>query len=285
MTNFIEYFVDGTNGSDSYTGRSWGQAKATINAGLALCSGRALNRVWVAPGGYNENVLTPLNSTCSHIQLLAWNPTPFKSFGATYIYGSAGHSLTIRSRGFLIDGFEIGAVATYGSIVIGGATAGNNGGGSIIQNCYISGWGVGEFGIDFQSSISSNAACSILNNFFDGFNNVGNTACCIKCSNSGIDQPRYIKVIDNLFADSDNYIAMNPRGMKESEIRGNTFLRTGANYDATLKLDNRGGNGSMITQNALGDTYDNAGGYYPGSNEDWYGNYSQDGITTANPAA
>jgi hypothetical protein len=287
MVNFIDYYVDGTNGSDTYNGRSWGRAKATINAALALCSGRALNRVWVAPGGYNEDVVTPLNATAPFGQLIAWNPTPFKSFGGTYIYASTsgGNSLTIRARGWLVDGFEIGVSGAGKSIVIGGATAGNNGGGAIIQNCIISGWGTGIAGIDFQSSIASNAHVSILNNFFDGFNNAGNTAVCIQCSNSGIDQPRYVKVLDNLFADSDNYIAMNPRGMKESEIKRNTFLRTGANYDAVLKLDNRGGNGCMISQNALGDTYDNAGGYYPGSNEDWYGNYSQDGITTANPAA
>jgi hypothetical protein len=290
MVNFIDYFVDGTNGSDTYNGRSWGRAKATINAALALCSGRALNRVWVAPGGYNEDVLIPLNATAPFGQLLAWNPTPNKSFGGTYIYGSTsgGNSIEVRARGWLIDGFEIGVTGAGKCVVVGGATAGNNGGGLTIQNCIISGWGTGVAGIDFQSNIASNAHVSILGNFFDGFNNGGNTAACMICSASGIDQPRYAWVEANVFADSDNLISMNPRGFKESWILRNTFHAIGANYTPTLKLDNRGGNATIIGGNYLGGTYSEAGGYYgnAGGNDEWGGNYNSlaGGVTAADPA-
>lgn len=79
---------------------------------------------------------------------------------------------------------------------------------------------------------------------------------------------------------------MNPRGFKMSVIRNNSFLEVGANLTAAEQLDNRGGSACAIGPgNFLSDTYDTAGGYRAGSDEDWYGNFSEDGVTTANPAA
>jgi hypothetical protein len=93
--------------------------------------------------------------------------------------------------------------------------------------------------------------------------------------------------------DNSNHIAMNPRGFKESWIHDCAFMQAGANYTATLQLDNRGGNGTIIGPNNFlsGDYDEGTGGYYAGSNETWRGNHSQDsdsgttGTGQVNPAA
>lgn len=292
------YFVDANSGlSISGDGLSWERAFLTIQEAMDAITARGALRgrsiVQVAPGGYNEDVVTPLNSIAPFGQLIAVNPTPDKSFGATYIFAStAGEAgLTIRARGWLVEGFEIGAIANAECIHLqgpsaGGTPANTNPGGTIIKNCIISGWGAtGSIGID----VTGNGAphTTIRDCFFDGF-----LADAIKCSESGGDQPRYW-IIDNcMFVDNANHIKMNPRGFKESWIKNCGFMQVGANRTATIQLDNRGGNGAIIgPNNFLSGDYDSAnGGYYAGSNETWRGNHSQDsdsgttGTGQVNPA-
>lgn len=50
-------------------------------------------------------------------------------------------------------------------------------------------------------------------------------------------------------------------------------------------IDLRGGGGNnQVTQNALGGTYSNAGGYNGEAGDNWYGNYGSGGLTSADPA-
>jgi hypothetical protein len=283
------YFVDGSM-SASGDGLSWERAYKTIMEAMDAITARGVLRgrsiVQVAPGGYNEDVVTPLNSIAPFIQLIAVNPTPQKSFGATYIYAStAGEpAITVRGRGCLIDGFEIGAIANAECIVLDGSNTNCNAAGTIIQHCIISGWGAaGSIGIDVIGNGAPHT--SLLSCFFDGF-----LADAIRCTESGTDQPRYWILDDVMFVDNANHINMNPRGFKESWIRNSAFMQVGANRNATIQLDNRGGNGSIIgPNNFLSGDYDQGnGGYYAGANETWRGNHSQDsenGSAQANPAA
>ena len=277
-----DYFVDATTGSDSDDGLSWANAKATIGAAMTLAAAlgtRGRARIFVAPAGYAENVVTPLNAECPFGQLIAWNPTGYRSFGAAYIYGVAGVSLTVRARGWLIQGFEIGAVANQGCVWLDGSTTDSSAQGTVLRDCIVSGWGAAAtWGIRFTGNGAPHSF--ILNNHISGC--VGNA---VECTDSGTDQPRFIEIAGNTFVDNGAHLNMNPRGFKESWIHHNCFLQVGANRTASVQIDNRGGSACMIGPgNALSDTYDNAGGYYAGSDEDWYGNACQDGFSAANPA-
>ncbi|KKK74976.1 hypothetical protein LCGC14_2878370 [marine sediment metagenome] len=272
------YYVDSINGSATATGLSWATAFSTIS--LAMTAAAALGAsavrrggvsIYVAPGGYTEDIVTPLNAVCPFGELVAVNPTPGRSFGAAWLSPSTADTpiLTVQARGWRISGFEFDP-NSGGAVVIGGATAGNNGAGTLIENCLFNGGGVALFGIDFQSDIAGNPLCTIRHNTFYDFN-PGTTAACIKCSASGIDQPTLAIVEDNLFEGSDNYIDMNPRGFKSSIIRGNTFLAATADE----KFDNTGGSNCQVYGNAMGGAYTLVGGYVAGSGDDWSGNMAE----------
>lgn len=277
-----DYYVDASV-SATGDGTSWQEAYLTISEAMTAAAAlgtRGRARVFVAPGGYNEDVVTPLNTECPFGQLVAVNATPGRSYGGAYIYASTASTptLIVRARGWLIQGFEIGAVANAGAIWLDGSTANSNAGGTELRNNIISGWGAAStYGID----VTGNGAphTQVYDNHFNGC-----VEAAIKCSESGTDQPRFWEIAGNHFVDNGQHIGMNPRGFKESWIHHNVFLEVGANRTATEQLDNRGGSACAIGPgNFLSDTYDTAGGYRPGSDEDWYGNASEDGYTTANP--
>jgi len=281
-----EYFVDGTNGNARNDGLSWERAKATIQSGLDLCTGRGRHRVLVAPGYYTEDLTTPLNAIAPFGQLIAYNPTPGNTFGAVGIAGTTTACLTVQARGWYIKGFEFDAAADQECVIIGGATAGNSGQGTMFEDCLFVGQNQGLAGIDAQSSISGNPLVTIRSCGFYGFTSGATAGKCITCSNSGIDQPRFWLIEDCWFADSDNLIDMNPRGFKESIIRYNTFYTNGANQNPDEIIDNTGGNDTQIYGNAFPGTYDAASGYVAGTNDEWGGNYNSiaGGLTAADPA-
>lgn len=118
-----------------------------------------------------------------------------------------------------------------------------------------------------------------------GFTSGSTAGRCITCTNSSQDQPRFLIVRRCWFADSDNYIDFEGKGAKESVFEHNSFPANGANQNADEKLNLAAGNDNMVTQNKLGGTYDNSGGYVAGTNDDWGGNYNvlTGGVTAALP--
>lgn len=287
------YYVDGTNGDDNYSGRTWGAAFATIQAAMDAITARGYLRgsseVHVAPGGYTENVVTPLNSIAPFGKLIAVNPT-VRSFGAAWIFADTVTlpALTIRARGWLVDGFEIAGAGSGGAILLDGLTANCNPAGAAIVNCLIGGWNVGEFGINV---IGNGAPLTTIRNcHFGGINGPA-----MQCTESGTDQPTYWEIDHCTFANNSAHISMNPRGFRSSWIHDCSFIEYGADFVATEQLDNRGGTYCNIGPgNFFSDTYDHAGGYRAGTNEFWRGNLTEDtvetvtggeGTASANPAA
>ena len=214
----VAYFVDGSRSSTG-NGLSWERAFLTITEAMDAITARGALRgrsvVYVAPGGYNEDVVTPLNSIAPFGQLIAVNPTN-RSFGGAYIYAAtAGQpALTVRARGWLIKGFEFGALANAECIVLDGFNTNCNAGGTHIEDCIIGGWAAaGSIGIDV---IGNGAPLTVIRNCH--FNGIRDAA--IKCTTSGTDQPRFWEIDRCTFVDNNNHIAMNPRGFKESWIHG-----------------------------------------------------------------
>ncbi len=283
------FFVDGTNGAAGNDGLSWERAFSTITLGMsavATLAARGRGIVLVAPGGYTEDVQTPLNTASPFGALIAVNPTGRQSFGATWITASTAGApcILVRARGWLIQGFELDALADANCIDLDGATASSNAAGTEIADCLLVGQNQGLYGID----VTGNGAphTKIHDNGFYGFTSGSTAGACIASTSSGTDQARFWQVEDNWFGDSDNLIDMNPRGFKESVIRRNTFFANGANQNPDEKIDNTGGNDTIIYQNSFGGTYSNVGGYVAGTNDEWGGNFNSlaGGLTAADPA-
>ena len=291
------YYVDSVNGAATNSGLSWAQAFSTIT--LAMTAATALGattarrggvNVYVAPGGYTEDVITPLNTEVPFGKLIAINPTPRQSFGAVYLASSTATAacITVRARGWLIEGFELDVGAAGMGVWLDGSTASSSAQGTEIRNCLFVGQNQGLYGID----VTGNGAplTKIVECGFYGFSSGLTAAKCITCTSSGTDQPRFWIIEDCWFGDSDNLIDMNPRGFKESEIRNCNFYTNGANQNPDEIIDNTGGNDTNVHGCKFPGTYSNAGGYVAGTNDNFVGNmatdvgsYAANGWTYANP--
>ncbi len=275
----INYYVTKT-GNDANDGLSWGQAFLTIGQAMDTITARGAERgrasVFVGPGGYTEDIITPLNTIAPFGQLIAVNPTPDRSFGAVFLKASTASTatITVRARGWLIQGFEIDNVASGVGVLLDGATANSSGQGTEIRNCIF----VGENQAGTGINVTKNGApyTHIRNCHFSGY-----TSQAITCTESATDQPRFWLIKDCEFVDNTNHIKMAGKGFKESQIRDCAFYDQGANQNATLILDNTGGSDCLIgPNNILAGTYSISGGYKPGATEVWLGNYNSVTVAT-----
>jgi len=282
-----DYFVDSALGSVDNDGLSWATALLTISAAMLLAAAlgtRGRARIFVAPGGYVEDIKTPLNDDCPFGQLIAVNPTPGSSFGAVWVTAATPgvECLQVRARGWYISGFEFDALADAECVVLGEGV-GCNAGGTIIEDCLFVGQNQGLYGIDFANELASNPHVTIRRCGFYGFHSGSTDGKCITCTNSSHDQPRFVMIEDCWFGDSDNLIDMVAQGFKESTIRRCTFYANGSYYNPDEKLNNGGGRDTYIYDNIFGGTYDHGGGYVAGTNDVW-SNLMAGGRTAANPA-
>ncbi|KKN74857.1 hypothetical protein LCGC14_0386060 [marine sediment metagenome] len=287
-----DYFVDTTLGKSGNSGLGWGTGHALATISQAMTKANALAtrgrfRIFAAPGGYTEDIETPINANAPFGQLIAVNPTPGHSFGAAYLLASTAlaPTLSVRARGWLIEGFEIEALADAVALDLDGSVSARNAGGTLIQDCLFVGLNQGLAGVDFKSNSNGNPHVTILSCGMYGFTSGSTAGRCITCTNSSLDQPRFLIVRGCWFADSDNLIDFNGKGSKESVFEHNSFQDNGANQNPAQLLDLGTGNDNMVTQNKLGGTYSKAGGYEPGTNDDWGGNFNvlSGGVTAALP--
>ncbi len=287
-----DYFVDATLGKAGNSGKGWGSSHAFSTLALAMAAANALAtrgrfRIFAAPAGYTEDVETPVNANAPFGQLIAVNPTPGHSFGAAWITGSTALApcISVRARGWLIEGFEIDALADAVCIDLDGSVSARNAGGTLIRDCLLVGQNQGLAGVDFKNNSNGNPHCSIEHCGMYGFTSGSTAGRCITCTNSSLDQPRFLIVRRSWFADSDNLLDFNGKGAKESVFEYNSFPTNGANQNPAQLLDLGAGNDNMVTQNKLGGTYSKAGGYEPGTNDDWGGNFNvlTGGVTAALP--
>jgi len=278
-----DYYVDEANGSDSNDGLTWRDPLDSIQATMTLAAAlgtRGRWRCFVAPGGYSEDILTPLNSESPFGQLIAWNPTGGRSAGAVWLQSATSTlpALTVRARGMLISGFEFDANSGSGGggLLLDTVTSNANAKFANIVNCLFIGTSqVGAYGI---LTNEPNPLVVISNCYFAGF-----AGKCIDAT----DYPLQWTIQDCDFENSAKYIApSSSKGFQQAIIRRCNFNHISGDYTAAIKIDMRGGAQNHIgPDNFMGFTYDHAGGYYASSTDYWKGNHTQDGLTYANPAA
>ena len=279
-----DFFVDYLTGDDGNSGRAWGKGYAleTIQEAMDRITARGAERgrcrVFVAPGGYSENIITPLDSIAPFGQLIAVNPTK-RAVGAVWLSSPVATSpvITVRARGWLIDGFEIDAPETDGCIYLEGVADNCSAKYTEIANCLFSGFysGSTDFGVDTNEA---SVLVVIRDSIFFGF-----ASRCITASTVVTEQ---WEIKNCIFLNSANYIA--PKGSKgfaEASIHDCVFHNQGGLFTAALKIDMRVGRYNNIgPNNFLGGTYDHAGGYYASSTDEWRGNACEDSYQKTNPA-
>ncbi len=285
-----DYYVDETDGSDSNDGFSWADSFASITTAFTAAAAlgattvyRKLVRIFVAAEGYAEDLVTPLNTECPFGQLIGVSPTR-RSVGGVWLTSATASEpiLTIRARGWGVYGFEFDAPSSDGCILLDSVTANANAKFAEIANNLFVGSHAADFGIDTNEA---NPLVVIRDNMFIGLG--GRAITSTDC------YALQWEIANNWFENCANYIApKNSKGMQQAWIHDNNFNHISGDYTATIKIDMRGGAQNHIgPNNFLGNTYDNAGGYYASSTDTWRGNHSQDsdsgttGTGQVNPAA
>jgi hypothetical protein len=89
----LDYYVDGTDGKDSYSGKSWEGAFKTIQKAITtqIADTNAKgDRIWIAPGTYSEAIVAP---TLTKVELIG--ATCGGEAKAVIINNTAGHALCV----------------------------------------------------------------------------------------------------------------------------------------------------------------------------------------------
>jgi len=221
--------------------------------------------------------VTPLNTECPFGVLRAWSPT-LQSRGAAWLISATTTepAITVRARGWSIQGFEIDANTSSGCVYLDGTTGSANPKFFELANCLMVG---GAHGSDFGILTDVAAPLTVLRD--STFYQFGGKAM------DATDFPLKWSIERVWFEDNANHIApSSSKGLQASRILDCTFVQLGALYSAALKIDNRGGSTLVVGPgNVLGGSYNNAGGYYAGAGDIWAGNLLPSGLTVANPAA
>ncbi|MEE9158104.1 MAG: hypothetical protein V3U60_06935 [Gammaproteobacteria bacterium] len=290
-----DYFIDTTNGSDNNAGKgSWELAFATIQAGFDAVNtlatrGRA--RIFVAPGGYTETLTLPTNANGPFGQLIAWQPTENRVSGAVFLAAAAAADIliTVRARGWLIDGFEIGLGAGTGGgagIRLDKKTSGANADYTTIKNCHFSGGQNSRMGIDFRNNV---LYAQILNCLFNGIHNTSDDGEAIGSSNSDTSVSSNQVIRGCKFQGNNKHISFNGNRGPNDALIEDCLLLDDTNKTATKYVDLSSGTVgyNVVRRNVFDGTYSIAGGYESAQATDiWVENFGQAtmAVLTALPA-
>ncbi len=289
------YFVDGTLGVAGNSGLGWGTGVALTTISQAMTKittlatrGRA--RIFVAPGGYTEDIQTPLNADGPHCALEAVNPLT-SSWGAAYVISTAAAtpSITVRARGWGIYGFELESPTGAAAVLLQRNSGGTvRSSGTTIAHNFIGATITGKYGVEFEGA---DTYIYIHDNDFSLLQATGGAG--IFCNTTPTALPLFCRVENNVFRENTNHIAMGASwGFNAATIRGNTFQSTG-DKSATKILDLSGGRNNSVNGNYFnidngtgsGQYDESSGKVLAGTNDNWSGNYINSGLTDKNPGS
>jgi len=283
-----DFFVSTLRGNDNRAGVAWAEPKATIQGAVVLAAtaryrGRGLIRIFVESGGYDEAIVTPTNALCPFGALIGVNNNGF-GFGPYLTSPTAGGAiLTVRARGWHIEGFEFDLPTTGKGIVLDGHTALMSGNYTRIRKCLFNGQKNSTFGIDFYDQCNF---VTIEDNIFYDIYNAGGTAQAIACTNSDSDTPNWAKVLQNWFANNDKHLSLNGlRGFKNGRIKYNDFIKTGNLKTATVLIDLTGGSNNIVAENYSDQAWDDIDSTLlkAGTNDIWGPNHCPEGVKYGDP--
>lgn len=284
------FFVDANSGlSASGDGLSWERAFLTISEAMTAVGNlgtRGRGIIFVAPGGYTEDIQTPLNADGPFGQLIAVSPTSI-SGGAAWLASTAAATpvITVRARGWRISGFEIDSPTGAAAILLQ-----RNLGNTLrsdwteIDHNLIGATTTGKYGVEFEGAGKN---IHIHHNDFELIQAANGAA--IFCDTTPVALPLLCIIEDNDFRENVSHIRMGGSwGFNAAIIRRNHFQGIG-DQTPTYVINIAGGRNNLVHDNFLGITTanydDNTDGMcQPGTNDVWVGNKVLEGIMDENPA-
>lgn len=230
------YYVDGDNGSDTFSGKTPALAFKTIQAAVTAASGgdtiyvrpRAMAAGASDPVNYAETIIIPAGK--SGLRLIGWGAGPAQGNLPQIKKGSGSTALlTVRSPGCVIAnlGFN-GGSSTGGGILLDDDASTKSAFGTVIQNCHFKNC-VGSTATDSRTGgaiqwSANGGAWQVLIRGNRFFKNVGD----IVLLGTGVSVPEDVVIEGNVFSgpaasvDCNLYLA-GGSGMTGVIIRDNYF--------------------------------------------------------------
>jgi hypothetical protein len=273
------YYADANNGSDSQSGDSWQNAKLTIASALALMSeGDTL----YLSGKFREectlsNLLGGVSIIGADDRLPAHADAPWPS-GASWLPPAsptaATSLLVVRSQGVTLENILFDAPVDAAAVKLSrNALSGDSeydASHANIKNCRFTS---GDTGIE------NDGGCGFVVvedcRFYDLTN-------AIKCTSTSVAVPLRWIIRRSYFIKNTNHLISS---LTDSVVEDSVFTRH-TTEAINAKYNSNQGEYNTFVRNALSGTYSIVGGYTPGANDEWGGNFNSltGGVTAADPA-
>lgn len=271
-------YVNTVSGSDSYGGGSWGQAKLTMAAAVALCSS---GDIIYFVGRVSEHVTTPVN--VMDVSIIGANTRPRhadaspaggnKSAQWQAPAADASPLCDVLQQGWRFENILFDAPAAAAAVRLfrngGAGDLERDAGHSSFKGCRFVG---GATGIEESGGVGHILVedCE----FHDLTHGIKST------SGAGIGQPLLRSTIRGCrFRSNTNHIVSGAQELHITDCNFGSFTTKG--------IDLSGGVGkNVVSRNTLSGTYSIVGGYTPGTTDEWGGNFNAltGGVTAAVPA-
>ena len=259
------WYVDSDNGVDTNSGRSWGQAKLTIAAAVALCAD--YDTIYLrGVTGFAESVVT--TPAITNVKIIGVDSTKRRPEWKSAAQGS--YALQIRSLDWEVHNirFSGNLTNTVCLVKVTYDLSTYYGAGVLIKDCYFHGGGDSVGGIEFNGGGFQN---DVIGCHFTDFGGVG--AAGIWTTNH-LNYFLHAKIVGNWFSENVNCLRINAQTCL---VKDNVFQTEGAERDATVVCDlvNSGGSGckgNCCVGNYFGDVTANITstyGYYGGTGDLW----------------
>lgn len=264
------FFVDPTNGNNKRNGDSWDKSLKTVAQAVSLASSH--DTIFVR-GWLTESLVTPnWNDGPNFITLIGCSGgTP--GFGTGWGSEAAGEPcIDLNAAAWDISNFRFTPPAGEAAVKMHYQGTGDTVNDLALQtrvhnNTFIG----GLYGIDFYGAPNE---CQILDNIFSFITQTASAA-AIKGSNTSFAIAYRALIQGNLFHENENHVVC---PLNSSFVLNNVFQEVGVGVTAEKKLDIGAGSAraNMVHGNYFGGDYSIVGGYNPGTNDSWAGNFSMD---------
>ena len=262
------HYVRSTGGSNSNNGKSWDKAFLTLQ--YALTKVNDYDTIWLV--GRFDTLSASIPAGLDFLSIIGGG------YGSNVAHlennGEGAPVLTVNAKGFYAENLYIEAPSDSAGLKFSRTAGDINADHATLVNVRF--W-TGKYGVELSGA---------PHNFHWHGGEVRNMrasgAVGLYVSSAAQDDAKKALVENVIFQGNVTHVQ---GAFTDSVFRRCSFSHAASgNNDTTLQLDLSAGNSNLVTENQLAGTYDIAGGYRAGTDDNWNGNYGSSGITSGVPA-